>query len=128
MRRLSSTTSTDDGNGGPVQSGESAGANEVWVRVCSADEVKDGQLCRFVDGDNSILVANHGGEIRATDLICTHADADLSTGFLGPDGVRCPLHLSVFDLETGKPQNPPAEKPLRTFNVKIDDGQVYVRV
>lgn len=97
--------------------------------MCGTDDVgESGQLCGFSDGDLSVLVANKDGTIHATDLICTHADADLSTGFLGPDGIRCPLHLSVFDLVSGKPQNPPAEKPLRVYNVKIDNGHVYVGV
>lgn len=128
MQRLSSTTNTDKTDDDATSVRGDVGIRGVWVQVCKTDEIGDGQLCRFADGDTNILVANHNGKIRATDLICTHADADLSTGFLGPDGVRCPLHLSVFDLATGRPQNPPAERPLRTFNVKIEDGQVYVRV
>jgi nitrite reductase/ring-hydroxylating ferredoxin subunit len=36
--------------------------------------------------------------------------------------------LSVFDLNTGKPQNPPAEESLKTYNVKIDNNEVYVEV
>jgi nitrite reductase/ring-hydroxylating ferredoxin subunit len=52
----------------------------------------------------------------------------LSTGFLSEEGVRCPLHLSVFNLENGKPQNLPAEIPLKTYNVKIEQNEVYVEV
>ena len=68
------------------------------------------------------------GKIHATDLICTHANADLSTGFLSEEGVRCPLHLSVFNLENGEPQNLPAENPLKVYNVKIDNNEIYVEV
>ena len=73
-------------------------------------------------------MANLKGKIHATDLICTHADADLSTGFLSDEGVRCPLHLSVFNLVDGKPQNLPAEIPLKTYNVKIDGNEIYVEL
>ena len=99
-----------------------------WVNACNLDQVKDGELFRFDYKDNQILVANMKGKIYATDLICTHAEADLSTGFLTEEGVRCPLHLSVFNLETGQPQNLPAENPLKTYNVKIDKNEVYVEV
>ena len=69
------------------------------------------------------------GKIHATDLICTHADADLSTGFLSEEGVRCPLHLSVFNLdEWGCHKILPAEIPLKVYNVKIDDNKIYVEV
>ena len=82
----------------------------------------------FITDDKKILLANQKGNIYATDLICTHAEADLSTGFLSEEGVRCPLHLSVFNLEDGKPQNLPAEIPLKTYNVKIEQNEIYVEV
>jgi len=99
-----------------------------WIRACSADQVADGQLFGFVHGGRKILLANLHGRIRATDLVCTHAEADLSAGFLSEEGVRCPLHLSVFNLEDGKPQNPPAEEALGVYNVKIEQNDIYVEV
>lgn len=97
-----------------------------WRRVCGTGDVPEGGLLGVDDGPRRLLISNIGGKIRATDRSCTHADADLAGGIPGPDGVRCPLHLSVFDMETGRPLNPPAEEPLRVYNVKIDGGQVYV--
>ncbi len=82
----------------------------------------------FVHSDKKILMSNLKGKIHATDLICTHANADLSTGFLSEEGIRCPLHLSVFNLADGKPQNLPAEVPLKTYNVKIDADGIYVEI
>jgi len=99
-----------------------------WIKACNLEQVKEGQLFGFTRDDKKILLANLKGKIRATDLICTHANADLSTGFLSEEGVRCPLHLSVFNLENGEPQNLPAEKPLKVYNVKIDNNEVYVEV
>ncbi|MBM3896598.1 MAG: non-heme iron oxygenase ferredoxin subunit [Thaumarchaeota archaeon] len=99
-----------------------------WVKACSIDKVTSGQLYGFNHKEKQILLANLDGKIYATDLICTHAEADLSNGMLSEEGVRCPLHLSVFNLQTGMPQNPPAEKPLKTYNVKIDQNEIYVEV
>ena len=99
-----------------------------WIKACALEQVGEGQLFGFDHSDKRILLANLKGKIFATDLICTHAEADLSTGFLSEEGVRCPLHLSVFNLESGQPQNPPAEQPLKTYNVKIDQNEIYVEV
>ncbi len=99
-----------------------------WIKACKIDQVKEGQLFGFTHDEKKILLANQKGKIHATDLICTHAEADLTTGFLTDEGVRCPLHLSVFNLENGKPQNPPAEEPLKTYNVKIEQNEIYVEV
>ncbi|MGI0097831.1 MAG: Rieske (2Fe-2S) protein, partial [Nitrosopumilaceae archaeon] len=76
-----------------------------WVKACDATNVGSGELYGFDYNDKKILLANLDGKIYATDRICTHAEADLSTGILSEEGVRCPLHLSVFNLENGKPQN-----------------------
>ena len=99
-----------------------------WIKACKSEQVKDGQLFSFIHNEKKILIANQKGKIHATDLICTHADADLSTGFLSDEGVRCPLHLSVFNLEDGCPQNLPAETALVVYPVKIDDNEIYVEI
>ena len=99
-----------------------------WIKACDLDQVKEGQLFGIQTDDKKILLANQKGNIFATDLICTHADADLSTGFLSEEGVRCPLHLSVFNLKDGKPQNLPAELPLKTYNTKIEQNEIYVEI
>jgi len=99
-----------------------------WVKACNLNQVDDGQLFGFDHNDKRILLANLKGKIYATDLICTHAEADLSTGFLTEEGVRCPLHLSVFDLESGQPKNPPAENALKIYNVKLEQNEIYVEV
>ena len=99
-----------------------------WIKACTLDQIQDGQLFGFRSDDKKILLAKQKGKIFATDLICTHAEADLSTGFLSDEGIRCPLHLSVFNLENGKPQNLPAEVPLKTYNVKIEQNEIYVEV
>ena len=99
-----------------------------WIKACNLNEVEDGQLFGFDHKEKRILLANLNGKIYATDLICTHAEADLSTGFLSKEGIRCPLHLSVFDLESGVPKNPPAEEALKTYNVKLEENEIFVEV
>jgi 3-phenylpropionate/trans-cinnamate dioxygenase ferredoxin component len=109
-----------------------------WVRVCNVNSLSNGDLISFDynndnnnnNNDKKILIAKVQDKIYATDGICTHEYADLSTGFLNEQEktVTCPLHLSVFKLDNGIPQNPPAELPLKTYNVKIEDNGVYVLI
>lgn len=99
-----------------------------WIKACSTNNVGSGELFSFDHDDKKILLANLEGKIYATDRTCTHAEADLSTGILSEEGIRCPLHLSVFNLQNGHPQNPPAEQSLKTYNVKIENNEVYVEV
>jgi 3-phenylpropionate/trans-cinnamate dioxygenase ferredoxin component len=84
----------------------------------------------FDYNNKELLIAKAQDEIYATDRICTHQYANLTPGFLTEKErtVTCPLHLSVFKLEHRIPQNPPAELPLKTYEVKIENNGVYVLI
>ncbi len=98
------------------------------IELCKEDEVAEGQARGFVVHGKRILVARVGGTLYAVEGTCTHAEADLSTGFLVGKRVTCPLHLSIFDLKTGKAVSPPAAEPLRTFEVEVVDDSLRVRL
>jgi 3-phenylpropionate/trans-cinnamate dioxygenase ferredoxin component len=99
-----------------------------WIKVCDNNLLGNGNLMEFDYDDKKILISKVQEKIYATDRICTHQYADLSTGFLNEveKTITCPLHLSVFKLDTGMPQNPLAEIPLKIYNVKIEDDGVYI--
>lgn len=101
-----------------------------WIKVCNNNWLGNGNLMEFDYDDKKILISKVQEKIYATDRICTHQYADLSTGFLNEEErtITCPLHLSVFKLDTGIPQNPPAEIPLKIYNVKIEDNDVYIYI
>lgn len=75
-----------------------------------------------------VLVVNLDGTLQAWDGTCTHEEADLSTGFLLGERVTCPLHLSQFDLTTGEAVTPPAILPLKKYNVKVENEDIYVEI
>ena len=99
-----------------------------WIKVCNTNEISDNQIFPFDHGEDKIMLVKKDGKISALDRICTHAEADLSTGILSESGITCPLHLSVFNLENGSPQNLPAENPLKTYNLKIEENEIYLEV
>jgi nitrite reductase/ring-hydroxylating ferredoxin subunit len=79
-------------------------------------------------GERRLMIVNVDGKLHALDRVCTHEDADLSTGFLTGSVVTCPLHLSRFDVVSGEVQNPPAVDPLKTYGLKVEGTSVYVQV
>ena len=103
---------------------------EEWIKVCDEKSLKNGELFDFDHEDRKILLAKANGRVFATDRICTHAYADLSTGVMNEEEktITCPLHLSIFKLDTGVPQNLPAEEPLKTYKVKIQDDAIYIQL
>jgi 3-phenylpropionate/trans-cinnamate dioxygenase ferredoxin component len=101
-----------------------------WIKVCETKTLNNGDMIDFDHDDKKILISKVKNKVYATDRICTHAYADLSTGFLNEDGitVTCPLHMSRFNLESGKPENLPAEEPLKTYSAESRDGWVYILI
>lgn len=91
-------------------------------------DMPPGTVVGVGEGDDRILVVNVGGKIYAVHGICTHEYADLTAGFLMENRITCPLHLSQFDVTTGEVLNSPATSPLRKYNVKIQDEEVYIEV
>ena len=101
-----------------------------WIKVCSIDSLKPGVLMDFDFNDKKILLVKINNKIFASDRICTHAYADLSNGFLNEEEktITCPLHMSAFNLEDGKPLNQPAEEPLMLYETKIDNNSIFIHI
>lgn len=97
-----------------------------FVEAVRADELPPGRMTCVEVAGQRILVANVDGVFYATDDICTHEDASLSSGSLQGELVKCPLHGSRFSLRTGEPVEDPAEEPLRCYRVKVQDNAVLV--
>jgi len=99
-----------------------------YVKVCDVADVPAGSMHPVDVGERRLMIVNVNGELYATDRICTHEEADLSTGFLTGSVVTCPLHLSRFDVLTGEVQNAPASVPLKTYGLKVEGTSVYVEL
>jgi len=97
-----------------------------FVRACPLAEVPEpGTLAVELSGIPLVIVRAEG-EVYALQEFCTHEDVSLADGEVYDHTVECWLHGSCFDLRTGKPTGPPASKPLATYQVRIDGGDVYV--
>lgn len=96
------------------------------VAIGSEEDFPKGRIHGVEVGDRQVIVVNLDGALHALDGICTHQYAELKRGFLTGDAVRCPLHLSQFDVETGEAVNPPAEEALRKYGVEVEGGTVYL--
>ena len=83
-----------------------------------------------VSGPLEIGVYNCGGELLALEDRCSHDDGPLCEGIWEPERcvVVCPRHGSEFDLRTGVPLSLPAYVPMSTYPVRVEDGNVLVRV
>ncbi|GGN65080.1 bifunctional 3-phenylpropionate/cinnamic acid dioxygenase ferredoxin subunit [Streptomyces albiflavescens] len=100
----------------------------MMIPACRLEDLPRGEAHRL-DNDPPVSVFHtDDGELFAIDDTCTHQDASLADGWLEGCEVECPLHASKFDLRTGAVDAPPAKLPVRTHEVVVEDGMIYVRL
>jgi len=101
-----------------------------WIKICQIRDLKEAEPYEYDHNESKIMIIKLEDDVFATDRICTHAYADLSTGFMNENErtITCPLHMSSFRLKDGIPLNLPAEEPIKTYQTKIEQGSVYVLI
>jgi nitrite reductase/ring-hydroxylating ferredoxin subunit len=99
-----------------------------FVKTIELSKLPPGTMAGVQAEGKELLLSNLAGDVYAVDGICTHEESRLADGFMVEDRVVCQLHLSQFDLRTGEVQNPPAFEPLKTYNVKIEEGSIFVEI
>jgi 3-phenylpropionate/trans-cinnamate dioxygenase ferredoxin subunit len=96
--------------------------------VCSVDDIPLGTSTTFDDLTPAIaLHRTEDGRFFARADSCTHEEFSLGEdGDIEGDELVCPLHMARFDLASGKPLCLPATLALATYEVVVEDDQVYV--
>lgn len=97
-------------------------------RAARATDIGPGEARQVRIGERALALYNVDGTFYATDDTCTHAFALLSEGYIDGDIVECPLHQGCFHIPTGKAMGPPVIQDLRTYPVKVIDGEIYIEI
>ena len=103
-------------------------ADGQWHRVCPAGEIDEEDVIQFDQGEASYAVYNTPKGFFATGGLCTHEEAYLADGLVIGNVIECPLHQGRFDIPSGQAKSPPVCVNLKTYPVKLEDGQVYIRL
>ena len=95
--------------------------------VCLASDVPEGGM-KLVEVDERLAIVFHiEGSFYCIDDICTHDGGPLSDGQLTGCEIACPRHGAKFDVTSGKALTMPATQNTACHEIKIDDGNVYVK-
>ena len=95
------------------------------VKVCPLTDLPPGEMLK-ASVEPPIAIYNVDGEVFATSDICSHDRFFLTDGYLDGDKVECSLHFAQFCVRTGRATMAPATKPIATYEVTVDDGEIYV--
>lgn len=96
------------------------------IRVCAISDVPQGRVKAVDIGQVTLAVYNVDGEFFVTDNRCTHGEASLADGMLEDDVIECALHGGAFNVRTGEVVYRPCTKPLRTYKVLVETGDIFV--
>jgi len=102
--------------------------DKSWQEVMDKSAVVENEPVRVYVGKDEIALFNVGGEIFATGNICTHAMASMHDGIQEGEVIECPLHDGKFNVKTGAALCPPVVDPLPTYEVKVENGKIFVKV
>jgi 3-phenylpropionate/trans-cinnamate dioxygenase ferredoxin subunit len=80
------------------------------------------------DDKRRVSVARVGARLYAFDDLCPHEGCPLSAGLLTGTILMCQCHGSQFDITTGAILRGPATRPLLTYEVREQDGEIQVRI
>jgi len=94
--------------------------------VAAAGEVLPDQLKAVETDQGPVLLANVDGQVYALEDRCSHQDYPLSAGELEDGQIECSFHGARFDACSGRATQLPAIAPVRTFEVEVRDGSIYV--
>ncbi len=98
-----------------------------WVQASDADDVDLEDVVPVeIDGRPYAIYRSPDDEYFATDGLCTHEAFSLADGLVMDHIIECPKHNGRFDYTTGKGQGAPICVNLTTYQVKVEDGVVYI--
>jgi 3-phenylpropionate/trans-cinnamate dioxygenase ferredoxin subunit len=86
-----------------------------------------GSVCLQVAGSAVLVIRTEEGLFACAET-CTHEKASLTGGAVLGDTVECPLHGAVFNLRTGAVEFGPAEEPLQVYEVREEDGRLFINL
>jgi len=107
---------------------QTAGYFMEFIRVAKASDIPDPGK-QIVEVEDRLVVVFHvAGKYYALDDVCTHDGGPLGEGELDGFCIACPRHGAKFDIRDGRALTMPATRDTGAHEVKVEGGDVLVRL
>jgi len=100
----------------------------MFVRIGNSKDVAPGQMRMFDVEGTKVNVANANANLYAVDDTCTHMGCSLASGHLDGTTVTCRCHGSQFNVTSGAVIRGPAQRPVRSHQVKVEGEDILVEI
>ena len=98
-----------------------------FLPALAVADLPPGRAAEVTVGGQAVALFNVAGQFHALSGRCPHRGGPLGQGFLDGSEVSCPWHNWTFDVTTGC-NVASAELTVPRHDVRVEDGQVYVRL
>jgi methionine sulfoxide reductase heme-binding subunit len=108
-------------------SAQPPGDHGGFVEAGRVDQIADGRGRSVMVAGKRVAVFRHEGRIFATSNVCRHQGGPIGEGRIIDGSITCPWHGWNYRPEDGC-SPPPFKEVLSTFDTRIVDGRVWVRL
>ena len=100
----------------------------TWVKAAELNRCPPGNHLGVQIEGHPIVLANVDGDLYAIRDVCSHQDFPLSDGEMEGTEIECVYHGATFDVCTGKATGLPAIAPVKTYEVEVRAGDIFVQI
>lgn len=97
-----------------------------FVRAAAAKEIPEGTMKTFEIQQTRFIIAHTQDGFFAVADECSHDAGPIGEGHIHGSEVICPRHGARFNLRTGAVTAPPAVAPIDSYEVKLENGDLFV--
>ncbi|GJM40118.1 MAG: Rieske family ferredoxin [Ardenticatenaceae bacterium] len=97
-----------------------------FVKVARIEDIAPGDRIFHEFDYETVILLNVDGEFYCIADLCSHDDGPLEDGPLNGYSIECPRHGACFDVRTGAVLALPATAAIPTYEVKVEDGFVFI--
>lgn len=97
-----------------------------WIKIGKIDDLPRRSCFKHKNKAYAVFKLDEG--VFVLDDICSHEYSRLSEGEIWDSEVYCPKHGSRFDIKSGAVVNLPATRPVKSYEVKIQGGEVFLKI
>jgi 3-phenylpropionate/trans-cinnamate dioxygenase ferredoxin subunit len=99
-----------------------------WIKACATTDIDDEDVIRFDHAGRTFAIYRKDDVYYATDGLCTHEKIHLADGLVMDYTIECPKHNGRFDYRTGAAKGAPICVNLKTYEVKVEAGNVFLQI
>ena len=96
-----------------------------FVDVCAVNDIEEKRAKIATIAGERVAVFKYDGKVSAVSNVCQHQNGPLGEGRIIDGYITCPWHGFQYCPHDGASPAPFTEK-VPTFNVKVEDGRVFV--